>query len=82
VVEDDQDAPYIDPFWMSKISANQASTHVNTRINLDCWRYLIETGLKDKNTNILGKYVWMANRFNKVICNKASNIKPIDLPTP
>lgn len=80
VVEDDQEAPYIDPFWMSKISSIQASVHANTRINLDCWISLIEAGLKNKNTNILGKYTWMANRFNKVICNKASNIKPIAIP--
>lgn len=80
VAEDDNDAPYIDPFWMSKIHANQATIHTQTRINLDCWRSLIEMGLKSNNTNILVKYTWMANRFNKVICNKASNIKPIYLP--
>lgn len=80
VAEDDNRAPYIDPFWMSKIHANQPTIHPQTLINLDCWRCLIEMGLKGNNTNILEKYTWMANRFNKVICNKASNIKPIQLP--
>jgi hypothetical protein len=82
VAEDDNDTPYIDPFWMSKIHANQETIHFKTRVNLDCWRSLIEIGLKSQNTNILGKYTWMANRFNKVLCNKASNIKPICLPEP
>ncbi|WP_374557446.1 hypothetical protein [Aquitalea pelogenes] len=80
VAEDDHDSPYIDPFWMSKIAANQTSLNFQTRINLDCWRTLIETGLKNSSANVVEKYRWMANRFNKVICNKASNIKPIVLP--
>ena len=80
VAEDDNDTPYVDPFWLTKIHCNQAVIHHSTRMNIDCWRHLIESGLKNKNTNILGKYTWMANRFNKVICNKASNIKPIILP--
>ena len=79
VAEDDNDAPYIDPFWMLKIHASQATINTKTRNNLDCWRSLIEVGLESNNTNILGKYTWMANRFNKVICNKASSIKPIDI---
>lgn len=82
VAEDDYDAPYIDPFWISKIAANQTVINFETRLNLDCWRELIEAGLKNRSANILGKYTWMANRFNKVICNKASNIKPIVLPQP
>lgn len=80
VAEDDYEAPYIDPFWISKIAVDQEIIHPEIRINLDYWRTLIESGLKNKSTNILEKYTWMANRFNKVICNKASDIKPIPLP--
>jgi len=80
VAEDDCDASYIDPFWMSKIAVDQEIIHPKIRINLDYWRTLIEGGLKNKCTNILEKYTWMANRFNKVICNKASGIKSIPLP--
>lgn len=80
VAEDNNDSPYIDPFWLSKIHANQETIHPRTRINIDCWRSLIESGLRNKNANILGKYIWMAIRFNSVICNKASNFKPIALP--
>lgn len=76
VVEDDQEKPHtLIHSGCPKLVPKQASIHVNTRINLDCWRSLIEEGLKNTNTNILGKYTWIANRFNKVICNKASNIK-------
>lgn len=80
VAEDDSESPYIDPFWMYKIHANQKNVHFKTRVNIDRWRTLIESGLRNKNTNVLGKYTWLANRFNKVISNKASNFKPINLP--
>lgn len=79
VAEDDHNFPYIDPFWMSKIHVNQEIIHTITRVNLDCWRSLIETGLKNKDTSIQEKYIWMANRYNKVICNKKSKIKPITM---
>ncbi|WP_273271284.1 hypothetical protein, partial [Methylophaga sp.] len=79
VAEDDSDSPYIDPFWMSKIHANQQNVHFETRVNIDCWRNLIESGLRNKNINVRLKYTWLANRFNKVISNKASDFKPIQL---
>ena len=80
MAEDDSDSPHIDPFWMSKIHANQQNVHFETRVNIECWRELIESGLRNKNTNVRVKYTWLANRFNKVISNKASDFKPIQLP--
>jgi hypothetical protein len=69
--------PYIDPFWLTKIHTNQASIGQRTRINIECWRTLIETGLRNTKPEIRRKYLWMAKRFNRCLCNKSSAIKPI-----
>jgi hypothetical protein len=71
--------PYIDPFWLTKIHTNQGSINQSTRINIHCWRTLIESGLRNRDPEISRKYSWMARRFNHSLCNKASAIKPIVL---
>jgi hypothetical protein len=71
--------PYIDPFWLTKIHTNQQTILQGTRINIDCWRTLIERGLRDRDRKIRKKYLWTAERFNRRLCNKASAIKPIPI---
>ena len=72
--------PFIDPFWLSKIATYQTTIHASTQLNIECWRTLIEHGLNDSDPHIYEKYSWMANRFNRSLCGKASAIKPIALP--
>lgn len=71
--------PYIDPFWLTKIHTNQESIGHSTRINIECWRTLIETGLRNQKPEIREKYLWTAKRFNQCLCNKVSAIRRIAL---
>ncbi len=81
IVREDGCLPYIDPFWPAKIYMNNESINQITRITIDCWRTLIETGLRNNKRSIFEKYLWIAQRFNQTLCGRASAIPPIALMT-
>lgn len=76
IAKENSSLPYVDPFWMVKIHTNQKKS---TKASIDCWRSLIETGLRSNNPEILRKYTWIARRFNQTLCNKISENRPISL---
>lgn len=77
ISEDNSEMRYIDPFWKTKSHTTQETINNQTKIEIQCWRNLITTGLKSKNLKISSKYKWMAEKFNKALCNKKSNINSI-----
>jgi hypothetical protein len=79
IAREEDSRPYIDPFSLTKIHTNQQTINRSTRINIDCWRTLIERGLRCRKPKIREKYLWTAERFNRCLCNKASAIEPIPI---
>ncbi len=77
IAHDDSPLPFVDPFWLTKIHADQPSFHERTRENIECWRKLTESGLKHSDPGVRQKYSWMARRFNACLANKVSAIPPI-----
>jgi hypothetical protein len=82
IVTEESPHPYIDPFWLTKIHTDQESISQQTRMNIECWRTLVEWGLKDKEERVREKYLWVANRFNQSLCDKPSGIKCIPVGGP
>jgi hypothetical protein len=79
IARDGSAKPYVDPFWLTKIHAEQQSVGESTRRNIESWRALIDRGLKSIEPAILEKYRWMAKKFNRCFMGKPAAIKCIDL---
>ena len=79
IAHEDSILPFVDPFWLSKIHTNQPSLHEQTRENIECWRRVIERGLRHSDASVRLKYSWIARRFNSSLAGKASEISPIVL---
>jgi hypothetical protein len=77
IAYEESSRPYIDPFRLSQIRTNQHSIHPRTRRNIERWRSLIETGLRNREPGIQRKYLWVARRFNHCLCDKTSAIDRI-----
>jgi len=80
IAHEDGLPPFVDPFWLVKIHANQPTIHERTLENIECWRTLIETGLKHGDPAVRRKYAWMARRFDSCLADKASKISRIAIP--
>lgn len=77
ISEDNSELPHIDPFWQTKAHINQETIRPETKFEIDCWRRLITSGLHSKSSETHKKYAWMAEKFNKSLCNQKSKIAPI-----
>ena len=79
IAQKDNLKPYVDPFWLTKIAANQSTLLEHTHANITAWRILIESGLYHP-PGIRRKYSWMARHFNRSLCGKASGVSRISCP--